>query len=283
MLAAFLLFAALQADPEMIAREAHGHVGAMAAVRGEHNTAIAFHADEHFPMQSVYKFPIGMAVLHAVDTGALKPEQMVTVRKAELVPPALHSPLRDRYPAGECKVSIRELLRYMVSESDGTASDVLLRVVGGAAAVQSYLRGLGVDEVRIVTTEREMAQDDKAQYLNWATPRGMLALLQALDEGRGLSAASRQYLLELMTRTPTGPNRLRGLLPVGTSVAHKTGTSQTANGVTAATNDVGLVTLPDRKTLMIAVFVSDSPADTAVREGVIAKFARAAWDRRVPQ
>ena len=68
------------------------------------------------------------------------------------------------------------------------------------------------------------------------------------------------------------------MLPDGTVVAHKTGTSQTVNGVTAATNDVGLVTLPNGQHLAIAVFVSDSTANDTIREEVIAKVARAAWD-----
>ncbi len=49
-------------------------------------------------------------------------------------------------------------------------------------------------------------------------------------------------------------------MPRGTRVAHKTGTSGTANGIAAATNDIGLVTLPDGGTLAVAVFGSDSPA-----------------------
>jgi beta-lactamase class A len=48
--------------------------------------------------------------------------------------------------------------------------------------------------------------------------------------------------------------------------------------VTAATNDVGLVTLPNGGHLALAVFVSDSRANDAVREEVIAKVAKAAWD-----
>lgn len=81
-----------------------------------------------------------------------------------------------------------------------------------------------------------------------------------------------------MTETPTGLNRIKGLLPAGTVVAHTTGTSRTVDGVTAATNDVGLVTLPNGQHLAIAVFVSDSMADDATREEVIAKVARATWD-----
>ena len=63
-----------------------------------------------------------------------------------------------------------------------------------------------------------------------------------------------------MIETPVGLKRTKGLLPHGTGVAHKTGTSSTVNGVTAATNDVGLVTLLNGQHIAIAVFVSDSMA-----------------------
>jgi beta-lactamase class A len=116
------------------------------------------------------------------------------------------------------------------------------------------------------------------QYRNWATPVGIVDLLRAVQLGTGLSPASRSLLLQLMTDTTIGARRLKGLLPPGTVVAHKTGTSATSAGVTAATNDVGIVTLPDGRHLALAVFVSDSPADLATRESVIARIARAAWE-----
>ena len=106
----------------------------------------------------------------------------------------------------------------------------------------------------------------------------VVVLLRAFHEGKGLLKSSQALLLQLMTDTTTGSKRIKGLLPDGTVVAHKTGTSSTVNGVTAATNDVGLVTLPNGRHLAIAVFVSDSGANDAVREEVIAKVAKAAWD-----
>ncbi|MDZ8189773.1 MAG: serine hydrolase [Nostoc sp. ChiSLP02] len=72
---------------------------------------------------------------------------------------------------------------------------------------------------------------------------------------------------------------MKGLLPEGTVVAHKTGTSRTVDGVTAATNDVGLIKLADGRHLAIAVFVSGSTADEVTRGEVIAKVARAVWDK----
>jgi beta-lactamase class A len=82
-----------------------------------------------------------------------------------------------------------------------------------------------------------------------------------------------------MTESTPGARRLKGLLPVGANVAHKTGTSGIENGITAATNDIGIITLPNGRHLAIAVFVADSPADEATREGVIAKIAKAVWEK----
>jgi beta-lactamase class A len=262
---------------ELISREARGRVGA-AVLLLETGEEFDLKGGESFPMQSVYKFPIGMALLRRVDEGALKLDGRVRVEQSDLVPAGIFSPIRDKYPQGGADLSVGELLRAMLVESDGTASDILLRLGGGPESVNRFLRGLGVSGIVVSTTEKAMAADRRVQYRNHATPRAVLELLRAAQEGRGLSAASHALLLQLMTDCATGPHRIKGLLPAGTKVAHKTGTSGTAAGVTAATNDVGVITLPDGRHLAVAVFVSDSRADEQTREGVIAKIARAAWD-----
>ncbi|HJQ24603.1 MAG TPA: class A beta-lactamase [Blastocatellia bacterium] len=261
---------------EQIAGKARGRVG-VAITLLETGESLTLAGGERFPMQSVYKLPIAMAVLDQVDHGMLKLDQMVRVRRSDMVPSGAHSPIRDRHPNG-VTLSLVELLRFNTSVSDGTACDVLLRVVGGAAVVNRYLRGLGVNGINVETTEQAMSQDEMVQYRNWAQPEAAVALLRALHEGRGLSAVSRARLLQWMTITPTSARRIKGRLPAGTVVAHKTGTSGTHHGLTRTTNDIGIVTLPDGRHLAIAVFVSDSPADEATREGVIAEIAQAAWE-----
>jgi beta-lactamase class A len=257
-------------------RGAGGRVG-VGAMWLDSGATVLLRGDEHFPMQSVYKLPIAMAALAAVDRGVLALEQDIRVTRDDLIPEAGHSPLRDAHPAGDVDVSVKDLLRLAVSESDGSASDVLLRLVGGAARVSAYVGSLGVEDMAIVDRERDISTVWEVQYRNFASPRAALALLRVLAQGRGLSSSSRTLLLELMTSTGTGQRRIKGGVPRGTRVAHKTGTSGTANGITAATNDIGLVTLPDGGTLAVAVFVSDSPAPDDLRDGVIAEIARELW------
>jgi beta-lactamase class A len=259
-----------------IARAASGKVGVSMMVL-ETGERASYHGNGRFPMQSVYKFPIAMAALRMVDEGKITLEQKIPVPKSELAPLPLHSPIREQHPQG-VSLSLRELVRFAVSESDGTASDVLLRVCGGPAQVMYYLDGLGITGVRVVASEADMARNKTVQYRNWASPDSMVELLQIFHSGKGLSASNGKLLENFMAQSTPGPKRIKGLLPAGTRVAHKTGTSGTDGKLTAATNDVGIVTLPGGRHLAIAVFVSDSKAEQTVREATIAKLSLAAWD-----
>lgn len=267
----------LQNQIKEIAAEAKGKVGVTAVALDSGETLASLNPHEHFPMQSVYKLPISMAVMKQVDAGKLKLADKIQVLKSEMVGRRAHSPIRDRHPNGT-SVTLEDLLRYAIAESDGTASDVLMRLVGGPSGVQAYLTELGIKDMIVLDTEQTFSQNNTAQYRNWATPEASVALLRALHERRGMSESSQVVLLKFMTESKPGKKRLKGLLPAGTAVAHKTGTSGTDKGVTAATNDIGIITLPNGKRVAIAVFVADSPADEATREGVIAKIARAVYD-----
>ncbi len=267
----------LQDEIIEIAALAKGRVGVAAMVLESGETIASLNPQDHFPMQSVYKLPISMAVIKQVDAGKIKLEQKVAVAKSDFVRAGQHSPIRDRNPNGT-EVTVDELIRLAISESDGTASDVLMKLAGGPQAVQTYLTSLSVSDLIVLNTEKEIGQDWQVQYRNFSTPDAAVALLRALHEKRGLTESSQALLLKYMIESTPGAKRLKGLLPAGTVVAHKTGTSGTEKGITAATNDIGIISLPNGKHLAIAVFVSDSPADEATREGVIAKIAKAVWD-----
>ncbi|HEX7252220.1 MAG TPA: class A beta-lactamase [Thermoanaerobaculia bacterium] len=262
----------------ILAAPAKGPVGA-AMLLVESNEKVSLDGDRRFPMQSVYKLPIAMAVLHRVDENRLALDRVLRVEREDLAPG--RSPIREKYPEAGVTLTVEELLRAMIEEGDNTACDVLLEVVS-AADVTADLRRLGIRDMTIAASEKEMGRDIRIQYENFSTPEAAVELLRVLHRGDALAAGSRRRLLEWMTQTPLAPARIKGLLPAGTPVAHRTGLSGTVDGVTAATNDIGVITLPDGRHLAIAVFVSDSPADEATREKVIAKIARAAWDCWAP-
>lgn len=260
-----------------IASLAKGRVGVSAMILETGETVAALNPRDHFPMQSVYKLPISMAVMKQVDGGRLKLEQKVAVAKIDFVRAGQHSPIRDGNPNG-AEIAVSELIGFAIVESDGTASDVLMKLAGGPPEVQAYLNDLSVNDLIVLNTEKEIGQDWQVQYRNFSTPDAAVALLRALHEKRGLSESSQALILKYLVESTPGAKRLKGLLPAGTIVAHKTGTSGSEKGITAATNDIGIITLPNGKHLAIAVFVSDSPADETTREGVIAKIAKLVFD-----
>jgi beta-lactamase class A len=261
-----------------LAKTSGGRVGVSVQLI-ESGESAGLNRAERFPMQSVYKLPISMAILDLVERKALTLKQKVSLTARDMPPSEIHSPLRDAHPRGGIDISVQDLVRAAIVDSDGGASDVLLRIAGGGARVTGYLRGIGVRDMAVVTSEAAMSRDHQAQYTNYSTPDAAVAVLKALHAARGVSPPARDLLLQYMAESTPGPKRLKGLLPASTVVAHKTGTDGTRNGVTAATNDIGIVTLPDGRHLAIAVFVKDSSADQDAREAAIARIARAAFDR----
>ena len=271
----------LQTELAKVAEPAKGRVG-IGAFLVETGQAAYLGRDGHHPMQSVYKLPIAMSVLKMIDEGKVRLDQEISITPDDFVRVGFYSPIRSNNPNGVV-MPVAEILSRSVSESDGTASDVLLDLAGGPSQVMNYLKSIGISNMIVADSEKSISKDWITQYRNWATPAASINLLRAVHERRaGLSEQTTMLLLNLMTETKTGDRRLKRGLPEGASLAHKTGTGGTEGGITGATNDIGIITLPDGRHILIAVYVSDSPAHTGVRENVIADAARVVIERWAP-
>jgi beta-lactamase class A len=269
MLLLAMLLAVASPSIQAIAARAGGTVG-FAALDLASGRSLGLHQDDPFPMQSVFKLPIAIEVLRQVDEGKLDLDRVIALGPADA---------RDGSSgtlAIPSRPTIGELLEAMVVSSDNVACDRLLALVGGLRAVDAGIRGLGIAGITIRFSELEMGA---GKGDNTATPVAMVALLARIARQRvGLSPVSSGRLEDLLFRVDTGPKRIKGALPAGTPVAHKTGTSRTQEGKTDATNDVGLISLPNGHRVAVAIFVHSSPADEQTREKAIAHLARAAYD-----
>jgi beta-lactamase class A len=244
----------------------------------EDNDSFTRNKNKKYPMQSVYKLHLALAVLNEVDKGKLALNQPILVKKSDLLPNTW-SPMRDKYPEGNVYLFLSEILSYSVSNSDNNACDILFRLVGGTKKVHKYIRKLGIKNVSIEATEEEMSKDWSIQFKNTTKPFSTVQLLKKFYKEPILSKARGGFLWEIMTETTTGPNKIKGLLPKEVEVAHKTGASGTnKEGITAASNDIGIVILPNGKHFAIAVFVANSKEDTAANDRIIAEITKAAWD-----
>jgi len=254
-LAAFLAQPALaEASPRLeqlerrlatMAIENPGEYG-IAALDLASGTMVSFNGNEPFPMASTMKVAVAAIYLSQVDAGRRSLEERI---------------------AG---VPAAKLIELMITRSDNRATDILLLTLGGPAIVDGWLRSHGLTDIRIDRTIAQLlsAPRNLRDIRDSSTPAAMLGLLRMIDAGEMLKPESRALLLDMMSRCITGSNRIRGLLPIGTRVEHKTGT------LAGYTGDVGFVTLPSGRRIAVALFARGG----ANRPAVIATAARAIYD-----
>ena len=198
-----------------------------------------------YPMMSVCKFPLALAVLDHLQRNGLSLDAELFVSKSDLLPDT-YSPLRDRYPQGNIKMSIKELLFYTISLSDNNACDILFDYVGGVNVVDNYIRKLGIEGMNVVATEKMMHDDLELQYRNVTAPSSAVLLLDKFLKENVWKDEYKNALKEILIKTATGNDKIKAGLPEGTIIGHKTGSSdRNAEGIKTGDNDLAFVQLPD--------------------------------------
>jgi len=268
-------------------------------------------ADRAYPMMSVFKAPLGATVLSQVDRGKISLDQTVIIRRGDLMTAGV-SEIATTFRGHQEVFTVRQLLAAAVSHSDNTAADVLVKLVGGPRVVTAFLRAHGIAHMRVDRDEAAIAREfqrpgalravdgreSPAQmdvrlrrgyeaYLrdprDRATPDAAALFLRKLWRGKLLSAASSRYLLDLLY-AQTIPDRLRAGIPADVRLADRCGTSHTVDGMTAAFNDIGILTWPDGHTVIVAAFLTASHAPETRRNALFKAIAAAvvAATRRNP-
>ncbi len=240
-----------------------------------------------YPQQSVSKLWVAIAVMRAADQGRLDPEGWVTLGEEDRS--VFFQPVSYKIGRTGFQTPVSDLLRRALVESDNAANDKLMREMGGPDGVAATLTEMGLTGLKVGAYERDlqaltaglvwqadygigwnfqaarerlpMAEREAAlnaylaDPLDGAAPAEITAALASLARGELLSQASTTRLLDLMRQARTGPRRLKGGLPQGWSIAHKTGTGQDFRGASVGINDVGLLTAPDGRTYAVAVMM----------------------------
>lgn len=231
---------------------------------------LSMNGNRRFPMQSVFKFPIALAALNEVDNNKLALNQKITIGKEDLRP-GIWSPIEKKYPEGNVQLPLSEIIQYTVALSDNVGCDLLLKLLNGALTVNQYIHDKGITDIRIQNSEQEMQSSWEVQFSNWVTPKAMIELLKLFNNKKLLQPATHDFLWETMVGTSTGA--IKNKLPKDAVVAHKTGTSgYNKEKVSAATNDVGIMLLPNGKRLAFTIFVTNSKESPAVNADVIASI-----------
>jgi beta-lactamase class A len=308
--------AKLDSEIPKLEQQAKGRLG-VALIDLKDRKSWSHRGAESFPLQSVFKLPLAFAVLQAVEAGKLKLDQKVTVTRKDLS--LYHSPLARAFKGERNDYTLRDLITRSASDSDNTAADLLLRLIGGPQVLTAMLRDGGISGISIDRYERvfqpeilglpgygwdqaidtaafykairaipaaerrkrlEASLDDKRDA---ATPEASIAFLEAMAKGNWLREPAHAALIDkIASESKTGPNRVRAGLPKGAGFAHKTGLGPSADGLNHATNDIGIVSLPDGRRFAIAVFLKGAQVDETAREATHAAVARLAVESLRP-
>ena len=263
----------------------------------------------HFPQQSVSKFWVALTALDRADRGELGLHSPVTVRKSDLT--LFNQPIAQLVGPNGYTTTIDELMRRAMQHSDNTANDFILWRAGGPEAVRDFLRRKGIEGIRFGPGERVM--QSRIAGMEWspsyvgakfyaarnavpmsvrsrafsnyvsdpidgATPVGIVQTLARLKKGELLSPASTDRLLRIMSNTRTGPQRLKGGLAPGWTLAHKTGTGQVLGPVQSGYNDIGIITAPDGRSYAVAVMIRKTSAPIPSRMALMQNVTRAVID-----
>ncbi len=266
---------------------------------------VHFNGERPFPQQSVSKLWVAATVLDKVDAGEISLNESITLTAADLT--IFHQPIRKRIGNGATRATVSELLFLAMTQSDNTANDVLFRRVGGKAGVERFLLNKGISGIAMSSGEKDlqmqiagMQWDPRFSYgrtfwyvretvpfeeraraiaayvdnpADGAAPIGIAQALSRLHKRELLSAQSTAYLIDLMNQSKTGPDRLRGGLSPGWSIAHKTGTGQVLKLLATAYNDVGILTSPQGRSYAVIVMIGSTnrpvPERQALMHGVM--------------
>ena len=257
-----------------VADGSNGRIG-VAAVDLSTGQMVSVLGDQRFPMASTSKIAIAATFMQGVEDGRWSLNDSFPMLYPVRSKPfsSKVAPVRE----GE-RLPATRLIELMITRSNNYAADALLRVVGGPEAVDKWVHRAGISNFNmtrdILTLVRDDGEFDPANHIDnrdSATPKAMVTLLAGLYQGRWLSAESRKVILGAMSRTVTGRNRMKYLIPTDAKVLHKTGSLHDT------CSDVGLIETPDGRTLAVAVYVTGQRSRGA-REQKIAMISRAIYD-----
>lgn len=245
------------------------------SIIGTENDYVSINDDLLYPMLSTVKFPIALTILNQIEKGQLSMKQKIFIKKEELLEDT-YSPFKDENPNGNISITLEEAMKWMVSYSDNNLTDILLRLIGGSQTVQTFIDS---ENFIIKNNEEDMHRDWDSQFVNEIKPKYATSLLKEFTAGKILNITNTKWLYQAMLNNKTGMKRLKGKLPKDIQVAHRTGTSFTnSDGMTGAINNFGIIELPNKNKIYIAIFVHNTFESFEDSEEIIADISKATYD-----
>lgn len=268
----------LAAELAALERARGGRLGVAVFDTGD-STVRGHRLDERFALCSTFKLVLAAMVLDRAARGEISLDERLRIAQGDLIPHASVTKAAVdaalAHGAKEGEATRRELAEAIQTRSDGTASNLLLRDLGGLGAFAAFCRAHGDLVTRLDRFEPEMNDVRPGDDRDTTTPRAMAQLVARLFGG-ALAPEARQTLWQWMVATETGAARVRAGLPSDWRAGDKTGTGGGAS-VTVKCNDVLRIEPPGRAPLVVAVYYDTGIAaewPSEADEAVLAEVGR---------
>lgn len=225
------------------------------------NAYIDLNAAASFPAASTIKVPILVALLQDVDAGKIQLDQLLTMESEDVTDGSGDM----QYQAVGTQYTVLETADMMITISDNTATNMLIRRLGGAQLLNQRFQSWGLENTVIRSPLADLGGT------NTTSPKDLSELLVKVSQGDLLSLRSRDRLLKIMQSTVTNTLIPEGVADNQAVVAHKTGTIDSMVG------DTGIVDMPTGKRFVITVLMQRSSDDGRAQE-LIRQICREVYD-----
>ncbi len=230
--------------------------------------------DEYFAMCSTFKLPLVAAYLRESDQGRLNLDEVIPYSTNDLLPWA---PVTKKH-VDKGGLSMAVLAQAAQERSDGAAANLLVKRLGGPAAVTTKFREMGDSVSRLDRYEPDLGLVLSGDLRDTTSPLAMAQLVRRITTGSILLPDSRERLLRWMENTNTGARRLRAGLPSAWRSGNKTGTGRT-EGTTNKCNDIAISFPPGGSPVIVSAYYDSgeyTPQVEARHEAVLAEVGKIA-------
>lgn len=271
--------AQLEERLEEIVKDLPGQVGVAVIVDGRDTVAVNNSAD--YPLMSLFKLHQALACCHILEENGTGLDSVMTIDRKTL-DMETWSPMIGDYKEERLRLTVRELLRYILVSSDNNASNILFDSIISPEETDRYIRSaIPSGEFRIIHRESDMKRDMGKSYENRSSPLAYAVLVDKIFNDSLVSPGNQAFIREAMADCQTGLERINAGLPKdeGIGFAHKTGSGYVnSRGEIVAVNDGGYVSLPSGKGYSIAVLIKDFGGSQQEAEKVISRISEAVYE-----
>lgn len=254
-----------------------GEIGVAVIINNKDTVTVNNHSV--YPMMSVFKLHQCLAICNRFENDDISLDTLISIRRDDL-DLSTWSPMIIDHPEPSFSLSVRELLRYTLTHSDNNASNLMFERLVSVAETDNFIAKLIPRKCfQIAFSESEMADDNAKAYSNYTSPLGAAILINLIFTEKLTCNENQEFIKKTLGECLTGQDRIVAPLigKHGISIAHKTGSGYTYNGILTAHNDLAYISLPNGTNYSLAVFVKDFRGNESEAAKVVAAVSETVY------